>query len=431
MARQEINNGLWSAIKSALNGNFTELYDIANAGDSGLREFLDPISEGDDKGITCTNGQFTVGSKDDPRETVLGGGDSTPIDTAYHCDTVNTSGTTIISATDVTDILESDSGSSTGFFGGSASGKYLLIGEEHTFGGAKLKWDTVGAIEPDNVVVEYLKDSSTWVQAPFMVTNSDFDYSQYADRMNTNDVEQLFVGFDPDEVPTIWNKTTLNINGVNINKYWARFRIVTDITSDSTIEQIKTHSNSFEIEADGHTSYRGRSRRPKTLLSGLTNTVQNTSANPANENVEYGSGVTAGRTDNEFANGAVDGFLLVQNIEKGLDTSIPLELSVSWYPKGTGVGDVNFHLDLFDVSDDFIYDGAAVPRSIENSITTIPANSNEKRITTKIKFMVNKLDTNSAVVMHLHRDATSGNPLDTLANNVIITNVRLTGYFWK
>ena len=433
MAKQTIETGKTFAERDPkINANFDELYEIANAGDSGLREFLDPINEGDDKGITCTGGQFSVGTKDDPRETCLGGGDSTPVDTAYHCDIATTTALTITGATDVTTILQSDNNSSVSFFGGDTAGKYLLIGEEYPFGGAKLKWNTLGDIEYDNITIEYLRDSSpTWIPAPFMATNANLPYSQYADRIGSEDVEQLFVGFDPDDLPTTWAKTTLSVNGTDITKYWARVRIVSDITLSPIIEQVKTHSNCLEIENDGNYSYRGRARRPITLQSGLVNTRSNVLATPANENIKYTSDIVVEGKFNKFANNKVDGFILTQNIIEGLDTSIPLSLSVSWYVDGSATGDVNLHLDLVDVSNGFPYDGTGIATSIENSIETISSSSNGIRKTTTIKFLVNKLDTESGVVIYLHRDATVANTSDTLQEDIVITHVVLSGYAWK
>jgi hypothetical protein len=391
------------------------------------------VGEGDDKGLICTE-QWSVGSPDSPKESVFGGGDSYSVPIAFHFDYANLIGNVLTGAMDVSAILQSDSASTTGLFGGTVAGSALLVGSLYPYGGTKTKIDTLGSIDPDNIQAEYLRDNTpSWINTPYMVTDADFPYSQKGNRIATcsSCSEQWRFGFDPDNLPTQWDKVTLNINGVNYEYYWSLVRVTAPIITDATIEQIKLHTNRFEINADGSTEYFGRSRYPKTLIAGLQNITPNTAANPANENVSYGPGITAGYVENEFANGANDGFILVQNIEEGLDTSIPLELSVSYYVKGTSIGDINLHLDLIDVSDGFTYNGLATPLSIENAIDTISVNSDEVRRTTKIKFPINKLDTNSGVLIHLHRDASAGNPLDTLPANIIITNVRLTGYFWR
>lgn len=382
----------------------------------------------DDNGVVVSNGQFSVGTKGDPRESVFGGGDSTPVEIAFHATTANTTGLTIAGATDITDIVGSDAGSVTGFFGDTAVGSYILIGSDHPFGGTKLKWDTPAAITGDDVTVQYLRDTTpSWISAPYMVADADFKYDQKADVIGSCEcAEQLFVGFDPDDLPTTWAKVTLNINGTDYTKYWGRFLVLNAIATDPTIAQIKLHSNCFEIESDGTSSYRGRARYARTLSFGMTNLVQNIAKNPLNEYAIYGSDLTAGYVNNKLNSGAEDGFALTQNIEEGLDTSIPLTLSISYYQMGTATGTVKFNFEVFQVDDGFVYDGSEIPQ--QYTVTdTIGSAANLVRRTVKVQFLVNKLTPVDAAMISIYRDGTT----DTLTDNIAVTNVALTGYFWR
>lgn len=195
-------------------------------------------------------------------------------------------------------------------------------------------------------------------------------------------------------------------------------------------QRAKINSNDSELEADGFTSYRGRSRYAKTLLFGLDATIPNSLNDPANENVKYGTNFSAKQTDNEFANGTVDGFGIVQNITEGLDTSIPLQLKVSYYVKGTATGDVEFNAEVFQVADGFVYDGTATPDTYSEIMNT-PAPADEVRQSATLQLKVNRLTPKDAVVVSLYRDASGANLNDTLASNIVITNVVLTGYFWR
>lgn len=397
-----------------------------------LAKFLRVTSSGDDAGIISLT-QFSVGLPGNGKELVAGEGDSVPPDIAFHFDYANLSGSIITGATDITAEVVSDSGSSFNLFGGIAAGKVLLVGFSYPFGGVKAKITTAGVIEPDNVIGEYLMSGTTWVYAPYMVTDADFPYDQRGNAIASIDSisEQWRFGFDPDFLPTPWSKTTLTINGTDYTYYWGLFRTISAITQDAVLEQLKVHTNRFEINADGNTEYFGRSRYPKTLIAGLDRVIANTLSNPANTSVVYQTGsVAANYQENTFANNAEDGFLLVQNIVDGLDTSIPLKVDVSWYVDGSNTGDVDVQLDVFHVADGFIYDGSATPTSYSD-IKTISVDSNLVRQTTSIKFLVNTLTSKDAILLYVHRDASAGNTNDTLEANIIITNVRLTGYFWR
>jgi hypothetical protein len=402
-----------------------------------LLSIMTVTAGGDDSGLAITSGQFSVGVPGNGRESVFGGGDSYPVPIAYHFDYSNLSGTTITGATDISEELQSDSGGSTvGLFDGTTAGKAILVGSDVTFGGVKAKITTAGDIGlPDNILAQYMLNDTTWVSAQFMVTDSSEPYEQRARMLATKDnsSEQWRFGFNPEYIYSdVWQKVTLTINGSAITKYWALFRITSDITTDPVIEQLKLHTNRFEINADGFTEYFGRARYPRTLVHGINNVVTNASANPPNETVVYGDGVSALYSDNELANSAIDGFLIIQNIEEGMDTSIPLYLDVSWYVKGTNTGDVSLHANIFDVKDGFVYDGTATPRESDEVITTIASDSNLVRKTTRLELPVHDLTPrDGAIVIDIHRDATGDNPNDTLSANIVVTNVKLTGYFWK
>ena len=394
-----------------------------------ILSFFNAVKTGDDKGINVTNGQFSVGSNEYPNESIFGSGDSYPVPLAFHCDVSNTVGGVITSAIDITSVLESDTGSVTGLYGGVTAGKYLLVGSDYKFPGIKLKKTIMGNVEPQNIVSEYLITGTTWGQVPFMATGSNYPYEQCGWNTNTGLVQQINFGFNPLSLPMVWEKATLNINGTNYEKYWGRFRIMADITADAIVEQIKLHTNRTEIENDGFIRMYGRARVARTLLSGVYNSVKNDLADPANEVVRYTDSYRADYVDNEFANNTIDGFGLIQGIDHGLDTSIPLVLGISYYVKGTMTGDVNFTVKASQVDDGFVYNGAE-PYETTELIENVAVSSNLIRKTVQTTVMVNKLAVGDGIVIEVKRDATSGNPNDTLNGNIVITNVTLTGYFW-
>lgn len=389
---------------------------------------MEILQETDDEGISIRGGQFSVGDVSDPRESVFGSGDSYPVPIAFHCDESNTVGLTITGATDVTTILETDTGSSVGLFGGIASGKYILIGSDYPFQGVKVKYNTFGSVDPSNVRLESWRGDNDYFKTEYVVTNSSgYPRSQYANNMNNSLTEHWRFGYNP-LVPSSWMPITLNINGLNITKYWGRFVVETGIVSDPIIEQIKLHTDRVEIDHLGQEFF-GFARPGRTLQGGLHVTTPNAFIDPANENVLYGSGVTAKYQDNEFASNADDGFLLVQGIDVGLDTGMPIILSLSYYVKGAGTGDVVFDIDVFQVDDGFVYDGNAV--SDQYSVgDTVVASSNLVRRSVKVLINAEKVIPGEALLISIKRNSVT-NPADTLNANIVNTFVALAGYFWK
>lgn len=410
-------------------------------GEGTATPYIDVVTVGDDKGLIVTE-QLSVGEPSNNKSSSYGGGDSygvgledttpdgTPVaGSAWHCDTANTTDLVITSATDITTELSSDSGSTTALFGGTTTGKYILIGSEYTFGGVEAKIDTLGTVEAANIQGEYLSASSTWSTAPFMVADACCPYEQKGDVLSScsSCSEQWFFGFNPLSLPVSWDKVTLNINGTDYTKYWARFRVTDTITLDPIIEQIKPHTNAFHIEADGTTSYRGASRYARSIPIERTH---NADKNPSNEDIDIAPGITESVDDNEFVNGASDGIIVSGIIPEGLDTSIPVQVIVDWYVKGTGAGDIELEFETVKVGDGFVYDGTATTTAQTPSIVSVDDDNLVKKSSTFLVDISTGLP-EERVYGSLFRDASAANTDDTFAGNLVIARVFLIGYFWR
>lgn len=417
-----LNGDTGLAARTKINENDTELYDS-------IIPFIDVTETGDDKGLVVTE-QFSVGSRGGAgRESVFGEGDSYPVPLAYHCTLSNTTGMTITSAVDISTILQSDASSSVGLFNGTTTGNYILVGSDYRFGGVKAKIDTLGSVEPNNVIAEFLEETDVWTRAYYMVTDSNYPYTQKGNVLSScsSCSEQWRFGFDPLNLPIPWVQATMTINGAPVTKYWARFRVSATITTDPLIEQLKLHTNRFEVNADGFTEYFGRSRYSKAINVIIE---ANTQKNPPNENVQISSGITILRTDNELANSANDGVVITGLFPEGIDTSIPILLYVDWYPKSTGAGDVELELELVVATEDFVYDGTATSIPAQPVITTVD-NELYNRKTSIFYVIVQEALPGDTVYGSLHRDARSTNLDDTFASNIVITGVYVIGHFWK
>lgn len=389
--------------------------------------------EGDDKGVALTGGQFSVGDRYNGKESCFGEGDSYPVPQAYHCTSADTTGLTIVNAVDVTQTLKTDEGSATGLFGGITAGDYLLVKSDIPYAGIKNKYTVLEDVEPTSIVAEYLfDDTPTWTVAPFMATNADKPYDSTAHHIAQNTKEHIRFGFNPlDRQDLIWEEATLNINGLDETGYWGRFRILTDIVADPQVEQIKLHTSRTEINKEGTFEFFGEARYRKTVQSGLGAIIPNSLADPADQSVQYGANFSAKFKDNRFADGARDGFGLVQSIEAGTDTSIPMILTVSYYVDGTATGDIDFSVEVFQVADGFVYDGNNIPSTYTDIETVITPSDQIRRTATLLIDQNDLVPGETAVLVSIYRDASGGNPNDTLGEDVVITNTSLVSYFWK
>lgn len=381
---------------------------------------------GDDKGVAFDSQVSVLGE-------FVAGKDSYPVPLVFQCHTDNVVGNTITSAVDITSIWQSDSLSATGMFGGTTAGNFSLIISPEIFEGVKIKYDSNGDVDPDNIEAEYYKDlTDEWTSVSFMATNSNPDYKAYGYNISQNLNEQVFYGFNPftRHLPSPWTQQTFNINGVDYTGYVARMRLTDTIVEDPIVQQVKLHTDRIEIESQGIFKF-GRARSLYTLNSGILSVVQNTLKSPVSQNVSYTSEIVAGYLHNELAKGKDDGFLFVVNRESELDTSIPLIISVSYYVEGVATGDIEFEVATLQILDNFPYTGTETPYSSYNQIESVATNDgNNNRRTSKFLVPVNKLASDSAIVVSFSRLGQTG-VNDTLTNNIVCTHFTVEGYRWK
>ena len=382
------------------------------------------LTTGDDAGWSFPTGQVAIGSAGNGQELIAGEGDSFPCTYAYHYDGAD--------FTDVTAIWQSDSDSNTTLFPDTNAGSMFYIGHSGAFYGLKMK--VLSVLDPtdvDKVVSEYWDfGAEDWLPVETMTTDADAIYPpfQFGNRIcNAIGSEHWRYNFDPYSSVPVWGPTTVN----GQFGLFGRMRITSNLTLNPSIEQVKCHTSRWECNANGATEYFGTSRYQVTLQSGIGSIIDNSAASPANQNVTYGLTATvANYGNNQLSNNAVDSFLLTQNILTGLDTSIKLEVAVSYYVEGTATGDVEWELHSYNESDGYVY-GAGDAPTIVKVVDTIGASSDLIRRTVKLYVDVSMLDDEDSVVLKVLRDATGGNAEDTLAAAVVVTGIRLTGYMWR
>lgn len=382
-------------------------------------EFIYSTLTGDDKGTQIKGGQFSVGEPGDGYESVFGEGDSYPCELAFHFDGVST-------YTDVTAILASDAASTVGLFGGTTAGRIIYVGSDYIYRGVKAKINTLGDVNPDNIIAEFWT-ASGWTEAPFMVTDSEFPYTQKADNLCTcsSCSEHWRFMFDPDLTVSPWIKNTVN----GVEKYWGRFRIVTDITTDPIIEQIKHHTNRMEINADGAAEYFGRSRYPKDLLVHLNLASTLGALAPGDSDIDISPNIILSLTGNKLLDTKIDGFGGILEIPEGLDTSIPIIFEVVFIPLDTNTGDVDLEFISSQSKLGDIFDGTLPETSIHVQETMDGTAFKSYKIRTRID--ARKVVPGDFIAVGIKRDAGAGNGLDTYAGDVSIIKLKAIGHFWR
>ena len=119
------------------------------------------------------------------------------------------------------------------------------------------------------------------------------------------------------------------------------------------------------------------------------------------------------------------------NIDEGLDTSIPVEVKISYYVEGTNTGDIEFNLRTLYITDGFVYDGSAASVDEFTLIDTVSSDSNLVRRTGTMYVDASYAHPNTGILVLISRDGTAANASDTLAANVVLTHVVVNGFFWK
>lgn len=402
-----------AAFKAELTNFFVSALDLGG--------FVEVIPTGDDAGLII-KGELQVGTPDVPKECSLGEGDSYPIPLAIHYDGIST-------YIDVTEILESDTSSTTGFFGGITAGTTLMAMSPNSFGSAKIKMASIGDVNPENIISEYLDSIDVWRAVNFMSTDDAFIYTQKGwNILNCASCsEQIFF----DTTPILqypWAERTLNINGTDHTGYWARFRIMIDIVSDAIVEQIKLGTNRLEISEDGQIKKYGRQRIATYYPIPMVRSVADGFA-PSSTDIDWGIGITESGEFNTFRDNAEDGFLMSGVIPEGFDTSIPFLLSVWYYVTNFG-GDVEQLVDLLQIKLGDPTDGSLVPITLSN-IITINSGDENKWVEVIFRLEVNKLLAGDRFIVKLYRNATPGNTNDTLIGSAVLAEPSVFGIRWK
>jgi hypothetical protein len=365
-------------------------------------------------------GELHVGSEMRGAESCLGGGDS-------HVRGMMVVRNTNLEAgvwADITDIMSSHSGSTAQLFTNVTNGNCCYVGGSQIFPGVKVNSIIAAALGAGTIVTEYWT-GATWDSLAVMAADSSFPWDQYGNDVLTRaSFEQIRFGDT-----TGWVEKVLDVE----SRYWMRFRLIGDIATIPTAEQIKLHTDRTEINADGFIEYFGAAR-PMRNLTWHRNLLDDISGNsPANATLDIssvgGSEIVLVAKDASFNNGTVDSRGLVLHIPNGLDTSLPVVLHFDWLCT-SAAGDVEFNSEHCIFGPGSVLDGS-IPAIAFGQTITVPGVAYEVA-EFDVPYLIPDVAPHQFLAIRFYRDATVGNdPPDTSTGNVHVIATTLTGTFWK
>ena len=216
----------------------------------GINQYLKQRVGVGDEGVQCL-GEYVIGDLNDPKELVVGEGDSHVIGLKVFSTSDD------VTYVDYTDEASSGAGSTYPTFGGfTNAGAADYIGSDYPICGIKL--NTASLVTPGSGAVarEYW-NGSAWTEFNGMSTGSDSPYAYYAKDYFEQPVG-THIRYNIEMTNDDW--TANDPMGRGENKKWVRYRIATAITESFTIDQIKLHPSRWEANSDGFNEFFGDAR---------------------------------------------------------------------------------------------------------------------------------------------------------------------------
>jgi hypothetical protein len=364
---------------------------------------------------TIILGELQVGSPEMPSESVFGEGDS-------HVRGMSVFRNTNLEAgvwSDITTEMASASGSTANAFPGAGVGNTFYIGGDLEFPGFKVDTTVAIALGAGALIWEFWSGAA-WTEFALMAADSVAPYGSHAeDVFGRVAFEQVRFG-----IPlTGWTQKSLN----GTTKFWARARVSAGITTVPTLEQTKLHTNRTEINADGVTEHFGTAELTQNLFWHRNLVDPIVGVAPQSANLDFSANITLGAINNSFRDNQVDAVGGTAEIPEGLDTSQPLSLVLTWRPTASP-GNIEFELITALRQVGQLLNGAA-PETLVNTIAGVTTTNQIAQ--TSIDIDVSSLVPGDILAIRIGRDATPGNPQDTLVGNVHIINDDLKGIFWR
>lgn len=304
---------------------------------------------------------------------------------------------------------------------GTAVDNCAYFGTDEPFSG--LEYGITTAMDPGTglIIAEYW-NGTAWTQFRTMSYEPVYPYDQYAISAFTrvNDPERLnFTSIAEDMETKLLNGHT---------KYWARVRVTAAITTVPVASWARALPSSTYLDEYGHSIYSGIARQSKTIPWHRNLMDPITGADPNNANLYVSTNITLSGDAVSLADGAVDAKGGAFKVPYGLDTSNPVILTIAWYTDGV-TGNAELEVTHADIKNGSVINGSLSDTTISH---IIPAATTAYALAVEtFEIPVYNLVPGEFKAIKLKRDATNGNPDDTLNDDVFVLDATLSGTFWR
>lgn len=211
--------------------------------------------------------------------------------------------------------------------------------------------------------------------------------------------------------------------------YWIRARItVAALTTVPTAQYCRIHGSQTRISETGVLNRFGYASINR-IISKPEPKSWTTKA-PASSNVAISANITYAGTLNQYNDNVSDGTVFTVPVPEGLDTSKPITFRTLFTPTAN-VAAGNVELELLVVR---VVTGSTIGALTEYSYTQITGvliNSANVTYANTITFYAPDVVPGDYLVIGHFRDATGGNPHDTLGSNIVNLDRELSGYYYR
>lgn len=313
--------------------------------------------------------ELSVGSIEQPFESVFGEGDSTPEGMLVY--TFDGSVYADIS----TNAQSADGSSFT--FPNNVAGNAIYVtmtkeqnGFKYVPHGIKVKMDNPATYIAGDLEFQVF-NGVTWQKVNVMSIEDVEPYYSFADvpfQAQSQDSEQIY--FD-NTVDTIWE---LN-DPVSLGQdyYWFRIIINNPLSVLPDFEQFKIHTSRYELNSNGFAQKFGNARTRKQLPWSLGD-LEAANNSPVNQDVYASDTVAVGRVENAFQNATIDRSGLNIFLPADIDTSSPIILKFAAISSDSSAGDVNFTIrTAYTVQGDNVYHTTGTAPTVHPTQIDYPA----------------------------------------------------------
>lgn len=300
------------------------------------------------------------------------------------------------------------------------TGNTVFFGSEYKFAGFDI--NTVGALSlgGGTLVWEYW-NGSIWSTFNVMAAVKEHPHTQYAnDVWGRTGVEVISFGnIDMD----LWD--TLDLDG--FTKYWVRVRISSNITTSPTLKTVNLVPDKLRVSKDGTAQTFGEARVnidypwKRTILSGSNGEVA------GSVDITVSTNITVDGLNNSFTNNSVTGRIGLFEVYDGIDTSVPIRVSLDWLADGT-TGNVEWELFYVRYAPGDILDGTLTDTRT-TIVSAVPAVAGTL-VRTDFFIDIDDAVPRDVFAIKLLRDATGSNPDDTFSGTVTLVDTRLRATKW-